>query len=173
MSLMEPMDEVRTRNWGASLSSRSGKKAWIRLSGPMVLTSRCSRTFWAGVCRVGAINPIRPALEIRMSTLVMECFVSSSLTAEAGSESTVESTLTTMSLLFLPTVSEDKSWFDLATSRTAAMTVLLARARYVERRALPIPLFAPVMTIVWPDIVADLSGVSGATVEYTVVCMGS
>ena len=74
------------------------------------------------------MGPMSPAFEIRISTLMMECLVSSSLTAEAGSESTVESILTMISLLSLPTVTEERSLVDLATSRTAAMTVVLGRA---------------------------------------------
>ena len=69
-----------------------------------------------------------PALEIRTSTLVMEYFVSSSLTAAAGSVSIVESILTIINLESFPTTTEERSLVDLVTSRTAATTVVLARA---------------------------------------------
>ena len=65
-----------------------------------------------------------PALEIRTSSLVMWCLVLSSVTAADGSLSEVESILMMMSLLSLPTVTDLRDSLDLATSRTAAMTVV-------------------------------------------------
>lgn len=40
MSAIEPMLEVITRNLGDDEASRRGMNAWIKVKGPMVLTSK-------------------------------------------------------------------------------------------------------------------------------------
>lgn len=149
---MEPMVEVMTKNLGLEDASRSSKKAWMRMSGPMVLTSKCLRTASAGVSSVGAMISRSPALETRTSTLVMPWDLSS-LTASAASVAEVESILTVMILLPAPTFTVLKVFLAASTLRTAAMTVLLGRAARTSRRPSPMPRLAPVITYVSPDIV--------------------
>ena len=69
-----------------------------------------------------------PGVGNRMSTLVMWCFLWSSLKVVVGSVSIVESILTIISLESFPTTTEERSLVDLATSRAAAMTVVLGWA---------------------------------------------
>lgn len=94
----------------------------------------------------------RPALESKMSTLAMLCLDFSSSTAAAGSLSTVASSFTMMILLSLPTGIELRDLVPAAVSRTAAMIVVFGRVMIAERMPFPIPLPAPVMTYVSPDM---------------------
>lgn len=136
---------VITKNLGAFDLTRRGWKAWKRTKGPMVLTSKCLRTWSAGVSRTFATMSSNPAFETRVSMCSIPCLVLSSSTAAAGSESTVESILTVTILEPDPTGREEKTLLAEATSRTAATIVVEGRWIKAVRRPSPIPRLAPVM----------------------------
>ena len=128
-------------------------KAWIRLSGPMVLTSKCRRTVSGDVSRTGAMPSRRPAFERRISILDMLCLHLRISTAVDGSVSFVRSSLTMMTLLFLPTGTVLRELVAADVSRTAAMMVVFGRVMRVEKMPFPMPLPAPVMRYVSSGII--------------------
>jgi len=150
------MPELMTKNLGLVDASRRGKKAWIRMSGAMVFTSKCFRIASAGVSSAVVTRSRSPALEMRTSTLVMPWDLSS-LTASVGSVADVESILTVMILLPAPSFTVLKTCLADSTLRTAAMTVVWGRAAKTPRRPLPMPRLAPVIRYVSPDISQDMS----------------
>jgi len=168
MSVIEPMLDVITRNFGEGDSRRRGMKAWIRVRGPIVLTSKWRRTVSGDVSRTGAMPSRRPALERRTSILDMLCLDLRISTAVDGSESIVASSLTMMILLSLPTGTVLRELVAVDVSRTAAMMVVFGRVMRADRMPFPMPLPAPVMRYVSSDIIDKVEFVEPrtTTVEY-------